>query len=77
MRRIKNPKIGEYVLLTRWSDRGHYDPWELGFLKAFFVDSDGKGYKISERWYRNCFRLTKEEGHEWMKAAKGLRHCLI
>jgi len=30
MRRIKIPKIGEYVLVTKWGDKDPYDPWYVG-----------------------------------------------
>lgn len=34
MRKIKNPKIDEYVLITKYSDHDPCDPWALGFFHA-------------------------------------------
>lgn len=65
LRRIKNPKDGEYVLLTKYSDRDVGDPWFLGFYagyqiiygtKKYFGNySDGKLYPIG---FNYCFRIN-------------------
>jgi len=72
VRKIKHPKIGEYVLLTKWRDKDPEDPWCLTFLEYYFEAVDGFFYKgeENERLYNHCFRLTKEEGHEWMENSK-------
>jgi hypothetical protein len=31
---IDNIKIGDYVLASRWSDRGWNDPWAVGYVTA-------------------------------------------
>ena len=69
MRRIKNPKYGEYVLLSRWGDHDYHDPWYIGTLEGTRKYLDGTmGYKVHqcERWFPCCFRITWKEGAEWI-----------
>jgi hypothetical protein len=74
MRKIKNPKLGEYVMLTKWADKDPKDPWRIGYLCAIekriskYGAEPKKYYQCFEdkRWYRHCFRLTQEEGIEWI-----------
>lgn len=75
MRKIKKPKPNEYVLITKYSDHDTYDPWALGWFSRkakygdattyYIVDENGNESKYPK--YRHCFRLTLEEGREWMK----------
>lgn len=69
MRRIKNPKFGEYVMLTKWGDKDPHDPWYIGTLEGIMKLERGMLYKVkqSERWFRYCFRITPEEGEEWIR----------
>lgn len=62
MRRVKRPKIGEYVLLARWRDKSFYDPWEVGYLTAITERAHGIAYCITHRFYPNCWRISREEG---------------
>lgn len=72
MRKIKNPKIGEYVLLSRWSDHDVYDPFEIGFLTQIRITKQTTYYSIGEREFKNCFRLTPKEGKEILSLARSL-----
>lgn len=75
MRKIKNPKPNEYVLITKYSDHDPYDPWALGWFSRkskwgdvttyYIKDENGKESKYPK--YRYCFRLTLDEGKEWMR----------
>lgn len=70
MRKVKNPKFGEYVLVCRWGDHDPHDPWYIGALHGITKSPEGKmGYKVHqcERWFQHCFRLTNEEGREWIE----------
>lgn len=78
MRRIKNPKSGEYVLLTKFSDKDVCDPWFLGFFSHKILIGNTVNYyakdnsgKISEYpRYRYCHRLTAQEGKDWIDKYK-------
>lgn len=62
MRKIKNPKIGDYVLLSSWYDKDINDPWEVGYLKSIMIDKLGKEFQINSRWYLHCWRISGHEG---------------
>ncbi len=68
MRKIKNPKIGEYVLVTKYSDKDPNDPWCVSFLTDILVRENYKRYKVEDnnREWRHVFRITKEDGKEWL-----------
>lgn len=64
MRRIKNQKDGEYVLLTRYPDRDINDPWFLGFYAGYQIINGEKFYfgaynngKLYTRGFNYCFRI--------------------
>lgn len=65
MRKIKYPKIGEYVLVTRWGDRDIQDPCFLGHIKCIKIMKDDIRYIIeedkTEREYPNCFRIYEND----------------
>ncbi len=69
----KKPKIGDYVLLTRWPDADIHDPYVYGVLtdidKTDRVDRPNRKTfyrceEVSSRWLTNCRVITKEEGAE-------------
>ena len=74
MRRIKNPKPNEYVLITKYSDHDPNDPWALGWFTrknnwkgtSTYYIKDENGNESSYPKYKNCFRLTLDEGKDWM-----------
>lgn len=68
MRKIKRPKIGEYVLATKYSDKDPNDPWYVSFVTEIIEREKNLRYKVegSEREWRHIFRITKEEGDEWL-----------
>jgi len=68
MRKIKIVKIGDYVLVTRWRDKDPNDPWRVGYINGYGVDTLGNYYKVkdSEKYWRCVFRLTLKEGQEWI-----------
>ena len=70
MNKVKRPKIGEYVLLARWSDKSMHDPWEIGFLTEITERATGFYYKINKRLFSNCWRITSEEGATHIEDAK-------
>lgn len=75
MRKIKNPKPNEYVLITKYSDHDPYDPWALGWFTrkgdwkgtTTYYIKDENGNESTYPKYRHCFRLTLEEGRERMR----------
>lgn len=70
MRKIKNPKPSEYVLVTKYSDHDLGDPWALGWFsrkgdyagETTYYIKDENGKESDYPKYRHCFRLTIEEG---------------
>ena len=69
MRKIKRPKLGEYVLVTRWGDKDPNDPWYVGFIVGVLDHNLGMGYYVdgSNRQWKHVFRISKEEGVKWLK----------
>jgi len=66
MRKLKKPKIGEYVLVTNWGDRDPFDPWHVGTLEKILQNGSTWNYKVKEypRWFFHCWKITAEEGLE-------------
>ncbi len=61
----REPKIGDYVFCSRWSDRSPNDPWGVGILKEFINSRGGCKYFIvegSDRRYPNCQVITHLQG---------------
>lgn len=68
------PKIGDYVLATKYSDGDPGDPWALGFyagvdhregLQDRHMVLDGQGKNIRPSGYRRVGRITTEIGN-WL-----------
>ena len=72
MRKVKRPKLGEYVFLAKWADKDLYDPWFIGFLYGIQETEDGLLYRVREspRWYQHCWRITPAEAEETFESAK-------
>lgn len=68
MRKIKWPKIGQYVMVTKYSDKDPQDPWYIGFICEITYNKNEVLYKVngSNRIWKNCFKITKEEGDDWL-----------
>ncbi len=66
MKKIKNVKIGDCVLLSRWSDKDPRDPWTIGLICEYGEDKKGMFYKIENvnRYFRHAWKLTIEESEE-------------
>ena len=69
MRKIKRPKIGEYVLVTRWGDKDPEDPWYVGYIYEIRERRGEMTYMVegSAREWRHCFRITPDEGKTWLE----------
>lgn len=76
VRRIKHPKLGEYVMLTRWGDKDPHDPWAIGFLTSIEYTERGIYYRVRDfrRQFKNCFRITKEEAMKRVRDNEGVVH---
>jgi hypothetical protein len=71
MRKIKYPRIGEYVLATQYADKDPNDPWFVGHIACICYYGDNYyTYKLQEdvshRQYNYVFKITQEEGAEWL-----------
>jgi hypothetical protein len=79
-KRVKRPKLGEYVLVSKWPDCSLFDPWGVGILTAIkeYVTPGSItpifGYQVGHalRWYRYCWRITEQEGAARIAEAKVL-----
>lgn len=70
MKKIKRPKIGEYVLATQFSDKDPNDPWCVSTVTHILEDEDSIACRVlsgGNRYYRHFWRITKQEGDEWLK----------
>ena len=65
VKRVEDVKHGDYVLCTKYPDRGLYDQWQVGFLDRaemhhgsilFFMQEPQRSY------FKCCWKLTGEEG---------------
>ncbi len=73
MFKIKRPKIGEYVLVSKWQDHDYHDPWGVGFISEIVENEQGIFYYLKQFpkfRFRHCWRITKAEGKERIKASK-------
>lgn len=79
MRKIKHPKIGEYVLVTHFRDKDPRDPWAIGFISNIVIKESGIRYKVGRlaRLYRHCFRISEQEGHAWLESHLTPRDCEV
>lgn len=67
MRKIKNPKIGEYLFCSRWCDADPQDPWCVGFVNRIMIDQRGTYVELKNddgfvRWWPHFWRINKDEG---------------
>jgi len=69
MRKIKLVSLGDYVLLSKYSDKDPQDPWVIGTISEYGVDSIGHFYKAdgSNRRYRHVWKISCGEGAEYIK----------
>ena len=65
-RRRKQPKIGDYVLLSKYSDIDANDPWCIGILGRIITDKMGTRYYTEDfyRGFKNAKIIKAHEGHE-------------
>jgi len=68
--KIKRPKIGEYVLATHYSDKDPHDPWFVSTVTHILEDKDSIVCRVDgggNRYYKHFWRITKQEGEDWLK----------
>lgn len=77
VRKTNKPKIGDYVLLTYWADADVRDPWAVGILEKVLSEHNKFYYKVktSSRWFKHCFKITKEQGKEIIELAEREGHA--
>lgn len=65
MRRIKHPKLGEWCLVAKWSDKDPGDAWHFGPITSVEKHINGSFYYTIEGAdypkLRYCWRLSQEE----------------
>ena len=59
---MKNINVDDYVFISRWSDEDPDDPWYVGFISEVGEDSRGEFFRVQNRYWRHCRKITKEEG---------------
>jgi hypothetical protein len=69
MRKIKRPKIGQYVLVAKYSDKSPLDPWRVGFVTEIIIRENLVTCKVDTdiREWHNFWNITKEEGAAWLE----------
>lgn len=61
-----NMKVGQYVLVSKWSDGNSKDPWGVGFYKStenerhFIADNDGNLIRVNG--FRRMKKISANEG---------------
>lgn len=68
MNKVERPEIGDYVLVTKYSDKDPNDPWFVSLISAILETKDGLEYQVegSFRWWDHVWRISAEEGKEWL-----------
>ena len=65
MRKTKKPKIGAYVLATRWPDKDPNDPWAVGYVDSVLeFDGEIRVTLGERRQYRHFWNISEQEGQE-------------
>lgn len=74
MQKVKHVKLNDYVLLSRWADKGFHDPWAVGFISEYGVDMRGRWYRVgtTQHRYRHCWKITSAEGRQRFEDARKL-----
>jgi len=69
MRKIKKPKIGEYVLVTKYSDKDPNDRWYVSTIESITTTISGTTCRVdgSKLDWKHIYRISKEEGEAWLK----------
>ena len=72
MRKIKRPKLGQYVLVASWRGFDLNNPWAIGFLREIIESDTGFRYRIqgTNRYWKAVYKITVEEGTELIDFAK-------
>lgn len=68
----KNVQVGDYVLVSRWSDHTHYDPWCVGTLENIKESFGELRYKVKAfyRYFPHCWKITLLYGKNRIRYAK-------
>lgn len=64
---MKKPlRVGDYVLVSRWTDADPNDPWAVDFLSAIVEINGSIRYKINgnSRSWHHCKSITKKRGEK-------------
>jgi len=68
MQKVKHVKIGDYVFVSKYSDKDPYDPWNIGLICEYGVDTIGHFYKVNAgRQYRHVWKIEEEEAKLWIQ----------
>lgn len=64
MKKCKRPKMGQYVLLSKYGDRKKEDPWMVGQIETVMEHArTGMSYQCfgNTRWYNHCWSVSYPE----------------
>ena len=66
MRKLKKPKIGQYVLVARWGDKSYYDPWRIGYIDSILIKEKETLVTVKDcnRLWPHCWTITPDEATE-------------
>lgn len=69
MSKRKLAKIGDYVFLSKYSDRDPHDPGYIGIIETIIENKRGYEYRCegSYRFFPCCKKITKEYGIQFLK----------
>lgn len=80
MRKIKRPKLNEYILATNFSDKDLKDPYHISTVTDIWESSEqGITCRVhgSNRWWKHFWRISKEEAIERLKNESQSHRCII
>jgi hypothetical protein len=69
MKRLLNPKKGQYVLVTKFRTLDPKAPWCISFIEDVIQIKERFYYKVkgSIKYWPYCFSLRLQEGQQWLK----------
>ena len=71
MRKHTYPTIGDYVLVSKYSDRDPQDTWHVGFISKVELVHGSILYSVEDgnrSYYKCCWRITRAEGNKIIAA---------
>ena len=75
---MRKPKVGDYVLATKYSDGDPQDHWAVGFYDRFWRDRyfvvDNHSVQFRMNGFRRIAKIRDSEGEELLRDSRAIEH---